>query len=308
MVSQPGQRRARWCGVVLGLVTCGAALGCNEQGAAPEPLWPEDVRPYLTAATAAELTPEGRFVLPPPPPEPYPQITAEQARELAVAWARTFGRYHSKYLERDHGGPIDFFGLEAAAPPYYAASSYEPVGPEAHPGMRNSFGPYFLVYLVDNGRPIINLAVAAFTESTVEQGEMRMVVSKGGDFIHEAVPEGQGFVMPLSAERAAQIAAEATGSLVAAVPELVLPELRYSAHHARWKVLLDRPVNARLIRTGTVRMTSEVYVGLRGEVTIPAVVQPPGSAVYDPSRRVQVQIRRRAGRPVLFERVSIPGQ
>lgn len=307
MSGRPAWRPARGP-VTLVVLLCGAAVGCDREGAVTEPLWPQDVRPYLTAEVAAGLTPEGRFILPPPPSEPYPQITAEQARELAVAWARTFGRYHGRYLERRHGRPIDFFALEAAAPVYYAVSSYDAVPPEAHPGLRNSAGPHFLVYLVDDGRPVISLAVAAFTESTVEQGRMRMVVRKGGDFTHGAVPSGEGFVMPLSPERAAQVAAEMSGALVAAVPELVLPELRYSAHHARWKVPLERPVTARAVSTGAVRVVRELYIGLRGEITIPSLVQPQGEAVYDPSLRRQVQIRNRNDRPVRFERVSIPRQ
>ncbi|CAA9299210.1 MAG: hypothetical protein AVDCRST_MAG89-336 [uncultured Gemmatimonadetes bacterium] len=280
--------------------------GCGDELAAPQPLSPGNFRTAVTQEVAARLGAGDRFVLPDPPREPYAQVSAEAAAEIAVAWSRTFGQYVRGEFERIHGKPIDFQSLRVGAPAYYANAAYEPVAADVHPGIRNGIGPQYLVYLVDDEGPVISIAVAAFGQSRVEGGRLILPSAGGMEVVPNPLPRDAGFFAPLSPEQAAALANRATGMRVSAVPELVMPGRGFHPQHARWRVSLERPVAARVGSRAGDHLTREVYVGLRGTMSLPAQAQPAESSEFDPSTQRHYRVVRRAGRPVSFERAGFP--
>lgn len=285
-----------------------ALAACGEAPANPQPLYPDDIRNDVVPELVASFGPEGRFVLPAPPPGAFPQLTPEQAAEMAVVFARTFGPYIRGYLETDHGRSIDFEALRVGSPVYYSATPYEPPPADVNPALRNLTGPSYLVYLVSpEGTPVLMVSMAAYTEVRVEAGRLRFPREYGNDFEAHGVPLGRGFVMPVSPERAVEIVARATGGRAASVPELVMADLDYMPVHSRWKVTLDRAVSARG-RSGRMRPVREVYVGLRSELTIPLEDQPQERMVFDSRANRSVRLSVRPGRPVAFEPVTLSAQ
>lgn len=285
----------------------GASLllaACNDDAASSRPLAAGDIRTSVTQDLAGKLSSDGRFTLPPAPRERYEQVSPEQASAIAVAWARTFGKYVRNELERIHGKPIDFDALRAGSPAYYAAATYEPVPADVHPGIRNAFGPQYLLYLVDDEGPVISVAVASFNQASVEGGSLVLPSAGGMEIVPNAIPIGQGFAAPVSPEQAASLVSRATGARVSSVPELVMPGRGFHPQHSRWRVTLDRPVSAR----GSGSATREVYVGLRGQLTVPEGAQPEGTSVFDPPTQRMIPLVRRASNPVSFTRANFPNR
>jgi hypothetical protein len=282
------------------------ALGCAERPPVePQPLHPDDVRLYLTDQASTSLDASGRFVLPDPPEEAYPQISPERAGELAVVFASTYGPMVRSHLERQHRRPIDFGALRVGSPVYYAASPYEPVPPHFSPGMRNVHGPQYLLYLVyPDGTPVLSVNVAAFTEAWIEEGQIRFPTWHGGDFGAAGIPAGDGFQLPVSPEQAARLASRHTGASVAGAPEFLLAPFPYTALHSRWRIRLDRPVEVRLRTTGEARAIRELYVGLRGQLFVPSAIQPDHLSVDDVRSGTRARLPVREHRPVEFVPVS----
>lgn len=286
------------------VLLCLAAAGCDRQTSTPEPLTVDNLHASITPELARQLGPDGRFVLPAPPHESYPQITAEEAAAQALAFTRKFAPYNRPSLERDHGRRIDFAALTIGSPAYYAASPYDPVPPRYSPGLRNGFGPHYLVYLVEGDRPVMSVAIAAFGESRIENGELRLPMIGGMEFTSAGIPPGDGFSMPLSPEAAVRRVNSLTGARASAVPELVMPYHQYAPQFARWRITLDRPVSARPRSGGAARPTREVYVGLRGEIAIPADEQPSEVKSFEPPNE-RYMVPRRPNRPVMFVPVAL---
>ncbi|HEV2149396.1 MAG TPA: hypothetical protein VGR37_18480 [Longimicrobiaceae bacterium] len=303
----PSKRRAPLGLVVSGLAAGSLLLSACERAAvsSPEPLHAGDIRNYVTEQLAERIGPDGGFQLPAPLPGARPQITPQRAAELALAYARSFAPYIRGYLEGDHGREIDFDALRVGSPAYYAATAYEPVPDDAHPGVRNAYGPYYLVYLSSpDGTPVLSVAVAAYTEAWIENGHLWLPPRSGADVFAVGVPRGQGFTMPLSPEQAVRRVGELTGSRAAAVPELLLADRDFHPQHARWKVTLDRPVQVLSRANGQARLAREIYVGLRGSLTVPAATQPTEVTVFDSPERGMIRVTISPERPVAFEPIT----
>lgn len=283
--------------LLTGALLCAA---CETHTADPQPLHPGDIRTFVSPDVAAQLTSAGTFPLSAAAPEPYPQITRETAAVIALAWARTYGRYFRPTLERSHGRRIDFDALTVVSPGWYAAAVYAAAPPGAHPGIRNAFGPHYILYLGVGGEPVLGVSVAAFAESYIdEEGLLADPPQSGSEVIAYGVPPGWGYSMPVSAEQAARIAATATRARVAAVPELINPHRDYHPYHARWKVSLERAVAVQT-RSGASRRFNEIYVGAHGEVLVPADTQEDTAGSFPLSGGGRFGLRRRPDRPVSF--------
>ena len=297
--SNTSRRAARAAVAALLLAACGDAIGT------PQPLGTSEIRAALAVNVADQLEADGSFPLGPIPREAHPQISREQAGEIAVAWARTFGRYVREEMERKHGKPIDFGALRVGSRAYYAASPYEAAGEEAHPAVRNAFGPQYLVYLVDDEGPVFSIAVAAFGEAVVESGMLKLPRLFGMEVVPAPIRPGRGFFAPVSPEQAAVTASRASGARVAGVPELIAPGSEHHAQHARWRVPLDRAVKART-RDGEERVTRELYVGLGGALSLPSAAQSSGAVFSSRSQPHPIRLARRADRPVDYVSVTLP--
>lgn len=285
---------------VAGAAAWIALTACRDDATSPMLLSPGDIQGALTNEAASALGPDGRFIQPAPPPEPYPQMSTSEAAEVAAAWARTYGKYVRDEFERIHGKPINFEALRVGPEPYYARAVYEAVAPDVHAGIRNAFGPQYLVYLVDDEGPVVSIAVAAFSGARVENGRLDLSGTGGMELVPSPVRRGDGFAVPVSPEQAASLASRASGAKVARAPELLMPPKGYHPQFSRWRVSLDRDVAS---GSGG-RTTREVFVELRGRLATSAQAQPEEASVYDPSTKRTVPLVRRAGQPVSFERAQ----
>jgi hypothetical protein len=288
------------------LVCVALLAACDDQASNPQPLDPGDIRTFVTAEVAEQLAPDGRFPLREPDAEPYPQISRERAAEIALAWARTYGRYFRPYLERDHGRSIDFDALSLVSPVWYAGAVYEPVPADAHPGYRNAFGPHYILYLGSGSEPVLGVSVAAFAQSYMDaEGHLADHGRSGNEVVAYGVPPGWGFSMPVSAEQAVRVAGASSGARVAEAPELINPHRDYHPYHARWKVSLDRPVTVRGRSDRVARSTRVIYVGARAELLVPVVMQPDEGGQLPLENGGSFGLRRRMERPVLFQAVDV---
>lgn len=281
---------------------------CDHGGvSSPERLAAGDIRSFVTPELSSDLARDGSFTLPAPPAGT--RVSPDGAREMALAFARTFGPSLRGTLERQHGRPIDFDRLHVGSPAYFAATPYEPLPADVHPGLRNAYGPYYLLYLAAaDDVPALVVAISASTEAWVENGRVRLPLNYGADFHVEGVGLGDGFVKPLSPEQAVRRLGEASGAQATAIPELLLPDHEHSPFFARWKVSLDRPIAARSRGNGEARRLREIYVGLRGEYFAPSAVQPGEHSRVNPETGGIVRIPNRAGSPVEFEPVILSAQ
>jgi hypothetical protein len=263
----------------------------------------------VTADLAAQLTGDGRFPLTGPALEPYPQISRETAAEIALAWARTYGKFFRPTLERSHGRPIHFDALQVVSPVWYAAAVYEAVPAAAPRGYRNAFGPHYLLYLGVTGQPVLGVSVAAFAESSINaDGLLVDPPESGNEVIAYGVHPGWGFSMPVSAEQAVRIAALESGARASSVPELINPHRDYHPYHARWRVSLDRPIVVRPASGGPSRSTRELYVGAHGELMVAAAVQQDTAGPFPLNGGGRFHLRRRAERPALLEAANLIAQ
>jgi hypothetical protein len=241
------------------------ALGCTTPQAFSLKETTLDARPFIVGAALQSVDAAGQFVTETPSGLPYPSITAAQAREQALAATRTFGPQIRPYLESNRGAPIDFSVLVAGRT-FYGASVYEQTLPaDFHPGFRKAAGPYYLVTLLDNGVPVLNVAVSAYnTDVEVSNGRItKMARRSGEDFRIVAVKSGE---VPMTPERAAQIAAEFGGVRVARAPRYETPGLRRGIPQTgTWRVTLERAVRVREARAGGQELdVDELAIGKDG--------------------------------------------
>lgn len=296
-------RKATFSTLLAGLVLL---AGCRDRAipSSPEPLAAGDLRAFVTPELASQLSPDGTFQLPAPPEGV--RVSPDRARELALAFARTFGPSLRGTFERQHGRPIDFETLRVGSPAYYAETPYEPLPEHVHPGIRNGYGPYYMLYLVSpDGTPALIVAISGNTEARIEDGRVRFPLNYGNDFYAEGVRLGEGFAKPLSPEQAVRRVGEATGFPVAALPGLFRPDHEHHAVHARWKVTLERPVTVRSRTSGNTRQVRELYVGLRGEFFVPSAIQPAEHNFPDFMTKTTLRVPVRPGHPVAFESVTL---
>ena len=298
--------------------------GCGDVGhqqvTAPMPTAPTRIdASVVTGAAAAAVNDRGEFTLPAPDGDGRAVLSVGEAKARAEAWARQFGSFHRTRLESGHGAPIDFATLVACPRAFFARSPYEPPRADAPNYARNLYGPRWLVSLcASSGVPQVSLAIAAWsTDVELTDGRIRFPRYHGNEFVSTAIP--RGLEVPLAPERAARLAAEATGRRVAGVPELVLPPALYVPQFARWRVALEAAASFRTDKGGQVTASAELFVGpevrgprealLLGRAAGAAEerrqIRMPRATTRDPVRREELVVRWRAGWPADFARVTV---
>jgi hypothetical protein len=284
-----------------------ALTGCDgPTPSAPEALSAREVRGLVVGQAASSLTTNGQFAL--STPEANAQlITPERARALAAAAVRSFAQNYRPWLERVRGGPIEFQSLQPASRVYFAESAYDQasIPAESHPAFRKHLGPFYLVGMHSGGTQILSIAVSAYNADVgIENGYIRFPVRHGDDFVIAAVNGIDRLPVPVSPEHAVQIAASALGVRVAAVPQLVLPSAHRAPQLARWRLVLERGVTLRGRMTGRTYVSREVFVGLRGDLSMAVPAQPASLSERDPSVNSPMPARRRLSMPVDFEPIA----
>jgi hypothetical protein len=303
LVGRIGNRPSLLAALVLAFGLLVSA--CEQDLAIPVQMEPQQVTPFLASGFPPDLIQGNRLVLPEPAKGAHPQITPQQATQLAVTAARTWGPYIRIRLQEMHGAPINFETLAADGRPLFASAPYEDVPANVHPGARNLYGPYYLVHLLSNGEPVLSVAVAAYTQASIQDGRIVTSLQNGNDFIFQGLAKGKGYFAPVTPERAVELVGSATGARVASVPELVRPDRDQAPQFARWRVSLDRAVAVRGAETGAHSKVRQLYVGLGGAILIPKSTQPAETTVESIGPLPGTRLRIRGGSPVAFERAEL---
>jgi hypothetical protein len=255
----------RTAGVWLGLA---AGIGC-EGVVEPVPSEVErpDVREWVTGAAADALDPDGRFVLAPLPPVPgMPLVSLEWAGELAFAAVRSLQDalvppgFESllDFMERTHGGPIDWSNVELGRTVGYSAESpFEPLPDSLVSPWRRRFAPHHIVGVWVGGRQVAAVSVSAFTGDYEIDPSGRIISPQGsgGTFRFLGVHRSVVTHHPLHPEEAVREVGLQTGARVTEVPRLVMPGVGISAHGSSWALELDREVEFEAVHT-TARIRS----------------------------------------------------
>lgn len=237
------------------------------------PAGPPDVTRWVVGEAAEHLDRNGRFVFPPAHVvTPHPTIDEARARELALAYVRTFSSLSDFWqpLEAQHQGPIDASRLEVVSRVEFADTPYS-VLPDTFPGwLIRTLSPIFLVRLTSRSVPVIVVSVSLHaTEIAIRDRRVVFPSQSGGEFHVSGMSSHPGYSSPVGPERATEFVAVTTGAKIRALPLLVRPDRRYSMTFARWRLLLDREIEFTDVSTGTPRRSSEVYVGMEPLTGVP---------------------------------------
>jgi hypothetical protein len=267
---------------------------------------PLDVRDLVTVETLSLLDGSGRFRVAAESTTPE-HISPDRARELAELHIRIFGPLTRGFLEKRRGETIDFSSLHAASRIYFVSTPFAEVPDYIHRGVRKAYGAYYIVPMIFQGQPediVLSVAVSALNTDVIIDGKhMRYAVEHGNDFIVDAVPKGTGITMPVSPEWAAQAVTRVTGAKIAGSPVLEWQGIEQGAPQlALWKLPLDRLIRLRGTRTGTVKETRAVYVGVHGTLQYPQPDQPASVSVSYPVRGGQSDERETLALPVILGR------
>lgn len=193
-------------------------------------------------------------------PDDPTEVAEVQARDLALSYARTAGRWLRPSWEAERGAAINVDDLAVCGRAYYARSIFQrlPEGTPEH--VRQYLGPRWLVSLCDRTNiPIVSVAVpTTATKITVRDGYAR--VTNGHGLTSFGIPTSVTAV-PVTPEIAAAEVARATGRRVSRVPELVLPPPPYVPQLAKWRIVLEKEAPIKVTGEDTVTNTPEVYFG-----------------------------------------------
>jgi hypothetical protein len=303
------------CRLAAMILAVGAVLGgCSRDisGAKPRPLVTADTS-LLTAEVATALQ-DGKFAL--AGPDATDQVSEPQARAIARAWIREGLPYLVRRLEQQRGASIDKHGLRDCPRVYYGESPYEPLSDVSDAGVaRRTYGPWWLVPLCAGGEPQVLLGIAAYaTNIRLENGSIRLPKYAGAEFVWRSVPVGGD--LPVPPEAAANEVARATGSKVASVPRLILPNFRDgSPAAARWSMSV-RPAPAVGVNGRAVSRPTNLFLGPDGPGGYEVAALQRAAADQPNELRVQMWnfeartvdhtavLTRKPAIPVRFERVE----
>jgi hypothetical protein len=292
-------------------LTIGSAIagGCSKES--PAIMDPRVESEWVAGRAAAALDDRGHFRFPSDAPE-VGQVDASRADALGDAFEQTFGSFLVGTYDQDRGGsPIDIDGLTGCGRTYLAISPYADLPAGSPANVTRFVGTQWMVSLCNGPLPVISVAVSVYASDV--QLQQRIIASQPApnDFSDAAIPVGGS--IPISPERAVQIAALATGRRITEVPELVLPSTPHAPQLARWRLILDRPVMVRGLQSGKLRASSELLVGFGSTDRTLAV----GAENPDASPTLEVRsassdgtvtattLVRKPGYPLTFEEVQV---
>ena len=256
------KRIAHWrCMIVLGSVLAACTDGTPAAVRAVQPS-SAALRAVVTGPAAAAVAVDGRFQLA-AAPQSQGEISSTTANEIASAWLRSHASMIRDFIEKTHGGSVNFSKLSPCGRTLYAQSPFQPLPSDVPAPYRRPFGSWWLVTYCDDGqRPTVSVAVSALaTELRIANGKLTFPSVSGNEIFALGIPSGHQGEYPISPEAAVQIAADQTGVRVAKVPELVIPLTSDGPPQtARWRIALER--SASFARSSDVVSSSEVFLGV----------------------------------------------
>jgi hypothetical protein len=239
-------RAVRWT-LMVGTASGLLLSGCADNDLTAPTVSATQVVGSVTPELAAALDENGRFVFGAPAGGDVPWISADRARELAVAYVKGYGPAARRYWTEDRGAGI----AERLTPcrrVFLAESGYDPFPAELIREYRRAFGATWLVSFCSGGEQQVAIAVSVeSTDLTIdEDGVVRGV--KSGDFWSTGVPSGTQF--PVEPELGSVDIAGTVSSRVSALPRYRRLANRYSAFSGIWTYQLESGVRLRGTRSG----------------------------------------------------------
>ncbi len=244
---------------------------------------------YVVGLAAADLTRSGQFNLGNPRRTVVAEIDAPRAEAIARAWIDEFGPIAQKRIDREHGADVSMARLRTCGRTMYAESPYEDPDASLPAPVRRIFGPWWLVSMcASDGTSVVSMAVSAYdTDVEVVNDSLRFrSLVRGEEVIAQGIPIVGTGLMPVSPERAVQLAVERTHRRVSAVPELVAAtRFEGPPQWAGWVLRLESDVTLRGRRSDRWSTVTRVYVGFNRaaappDVLIPVGEQPLGDSIH----------------------------
>lgn len=219
-------------------VACLVVAACDVGAPTASP--PEDgmeveaMADIVAADLAYQLTEQGLFqelVF----PVGADRITPEVAQALALQYANEFLVYQDTRLERQHGANIDFASLTVDPRVELAETPYVETGGNHGGPLKRALGSFYLVTLRSNGVPAISVGVSVHaTNLAISGGHLVAPSGHGNEFRSAGIPvDGSQVLTP---ERAARIAATATGGVVSSRPRFIREGFRFFPQRGIWTV------------------------------------------------------------------------
>lgn len=253
--------RNRSVALLLIAVTVSLTMSC-EGGSPAAPRWDAPVdRRILTPEIAAALTPAGYFPVVWLSDDGVLRITPDSALLITAAFVRVFGSLKLDDWVAAHGAAFTLAELRLCGPLLAADRRYVFDVSEPGTALRNFTSGWYLAQLCGaDGRQRVAIAVSA--ASDVRVTATGALDSVGPNSLYSVgTPSGlEGLLIP-TAERAAEIAHQATGQRVATVPALFDSTFPDAPTFARWRVDLEDSVTVRGTQSGTVATIRTVLVG-----------------------------------------------
>jgi len=193
---------------------------------------PPSIAGLVVGEALRNLGADGRVRLEAPTPlsASAVEISEIRARKLAAAFLISFPK----------NIPLRLCGRS-----WYATSAFEPLPGWVPSGEHFSLGPWWLVSLCGKTeRPLLSLAISAYATALgiSTDGGLDFRSHEGGGLIPREIPKTMLYGLPMSPERAVEIAAKVSGARVAGVPELIAPGPGWSPQTAHWRLPLERSV------------------------------------------------------------------
>lgn len=210
--------------MIAGTLAAGMlTASCAGSNAPAEPL--AVLSTYLTAPTAALLTPQGQFPATDDPAR-VGEISRADAEAQAVRFVRDFGALSVAKWSREAGRAISLGALGRCARTEYAATPYDSIPPGATQAFRRHFGARWLVRLCDaGGTPVVEVVIPAVR------------VTEPSPFASPIEASGMGSeALSLWPETAAETAASTVRTLVRSPPEMVYVGREWSGHAIAWVI------------------------------------------------------------------------
>jgi hypothetical protein len=273
--------------MAVGVTACGRGVADLEKDL-------PTISALVTPAVAGQLDDQGHFVFAYGRSRPEnSEITEEQARQLASDWITRPIHLETATLERQHGASIDIGALRPCGRTYYARSPFLPLEPSVRPTAQREAGSWWLFTLCGaHGRPQVWLAVSAKSGSLWEEWRVGAPhrADGGNEFMWRGIPGGRVEEWVQSPEQAVLRAAELTGEVIAAPPELFAGP--GGPTYSFWHIVTAKPARARVRGTEAPITSEDFFAGKfftvqagqspsgAPEVAVAADDQPAGSTIY----------------------------
>lgn len=244
-----------------------ALTGCHDQST--QPLFrTQDLLDAVTPSVAARISASGEFLFV-RDSGIAGEITESRAREIAVAYWRSYESTLRITLARDRGAGIAAT-LSVCPRAYYAESGVEPVDPDMPQEYRRAFGAVWLVGLCSSTEQQVAVSISAEATSLQIRPDGRLSNAQSGDFFSMGVP--RGMAVPALPEYGAVSIAREFGERVSAIPVLQRRGGQTSGLDSYWLVPIESASQAIGVESGSVRTVSVLRFGCYNGCRTPRVV------------------------------------